>query len=655
MPKRTFESIRKSKEKGIAVYLTASFMMVMIPIVGLAIDGGYAFVIRTRLSAAADSAALAAGRGINLANTVALAQAQATTQATAFFNSNFPSGYMNTSTVASTRVITPTFAESTDTGGNLTGVLTITVFAQVQAPTYFMKWLGIPYITVNDIGSATRRNLVLELVLDKSASMGTRDTSVGTPPSSISSTSSSCEAMVYSAIQFLQYFSPYDYLGEISFDATVYDDNNANNDGSYTASPNYWESGSSGMKNSISYIQCGSNTNTTAALYKAYHDIITVNQKLAQNVIILFTDGVPNAVNATFPVRTKVDSRYSPSQAMSPSSLPSTPCATANGFTSAQVNPPGSNPPAPCSGTCIDGGGQVLCTNPMTGFPAGGFSGAAVCPGASGCVSGTASAGGSGTGGMPVCTTTAANVTGVITQTDDFNVNGGSRGGLFPMLSTDSNPTVPSGCPGPGSGQVVSSQTIAYIPNSDYFLNSFVNITNSSGATVASPWFQWIYQVNNQCAPAGTPITSGNSLCKNLGGPWTSYTTTGAGAPNNTFTGGPYSGYLRPDLLNSIGVASMTSATNMAYTIRSDTTYNPVIHTVYLQGNGTDPVDPSFLQIVSNQKTIQPVIYDPTAAVYDNPYYQSNQATGIWAATASTLQLEAMFQEIASSLLRISQ
>jgi Flp pilus assembly protein TadG len=107
MPKRTFESIRKSRERGIAAYLTAIFMLVMIPIVGLAIDGGFAFVIRTRLSAAADASALAAGRGINLASTVAAAQAQATSQATAFFNANFPSGYMNTSTLAVPALLHP--------------------------------------------------------------------------------------------------------------------------------------------------------------------------------------------------------------------------------------------------------------------------------------------------------------------------------------------------------------------------------------------------------------------------------------------------------------------------------------------------------------------------------------------------------------------
>ena len=172
MPQRNFESIRKAKEKGIAVYLTAFFLLVLIPVVGLSIDGGFAFVIQSRLSAAADSAALAAGRGINLSGTQTQANTQATTQATNFFNSNFPSGYMNTST--SNRTITPTFTVNTDSSGNPTGTLTIAITASVVAPTYFMKWLGIPNLTVAANGTATRRNLVMEMVLDKSASMGTR-------------------------------------------------------------------------------------------------------------------------------------------------------------------------------------------------------------------------------------------------------------------------------------------------------------------------------------------------------------------------------------------------------------------------------------------------------------------------------------------------
>jgi hypothetical protein len=93
-------------------------------------------------------------------------------------------------------------------------------------------------------------------------------------------------------------------------------------------------------------------------------------------------------------------------------------------------------------------------------------------------------------------------------------------------------------------------------------------------------------------------------------------------------------------------------------------------------------VDRSFLQLVSNQQYIQPLLYqsNPTcpdgslsnvanastclasgnsagmpAGTFTNPYFQSSQQEGLWEQTANTLQLESMFQAIASSLLRISQ
>jgi hypothetical protein len=99
----------------------------------------------------------------------------------------------------------------------------------------------------------------------------------------------------------------------------------------------------------------------------------------------------------------------------------------------------------------------------------------------------------------------------------------------------------------------------------------------------------------------------------------------------------------------------MNSATNEAAAIRSDTTYNITIDAVYLQGNGSDPVDRSFLQIVTNQPNIEPIIFDQSAAAYANPYYNSSQQQGQWTQTTSGLQLQALFQQIASSLLRISQ
>jgi hypothetical protein len=284
---------------------------------------------------------------------------------------------------------------------------------------------------------------------------------------------------------------------------------------------------------------------------------------------------------------------------------------------------------------------------------------------------------------MPVCTTTAGQTINIaISQSANFSVTGGSRG-ADKMFTTDTMPGAPSGCTGPsGNATIFTSQTIAYIPNSDYFGNSFVNIKTGSASTATSPWFQWIYgdtnstsdHVNYTCAPAGVTITSGNTRCKNMGDLWTNHSALGAGAPHNTFTSGPYNGFLRPDLPNSIGVASMTSATNEAFAIRSDTLYNPTIDVVYLQGNGSDPVDRSFLQLVANQQYIQPLVYQSnptcpdgalsgaassstcqTGGTFTNPYYQSSQQQGLWEQTADTLELSAMFQAIASSLLRISQ
>jgi Flp pilus assembly protein TadG len=563
MKKNVNEIVGRHRERGIATFIVAASLIVLVPMVGLAVDGGIAFLVRTRLSAAMDAAALAAGRGINLSDTIANAQAQATTQATNFLNANFPPGYLNTDASTSNRVITPSFNLSTDTG-----LLTIGMTGTVKAPTYFMRWFGINSLSVAATGTATRKNLVMELVLDKSSSMGSRVTAQGTMPTSITSTTTSCEAMVYSTGVFTSYFSPYDKIGEISFDYTVSDD--------YTASTNYWNA-SNGVNSKIANIGCNNNTNTTAALYKAYQDIKAVNEPLAQNVIVLFTDGVPNGVNANFPVRTGVDSRYGPA-------------TSGSGLSSA----------------CTDTSGTVLCTN------------------------------------MPACTATAGTVKGVITQQAGFATAGGTRAGPFKMISTDSTPSTPSGCP--SSGTAFTSQTIAYIPDTDYFGNS------TSGA-----WDGWLYQVNSHTAPTGTPITSGNSATKNLGDLWSNYPTTGAGAASNKFQSGTYSGKFRPDLPNSIGVASMNTAANMAATIRADTTYNIIIDTVYLQGNGGDPVDRSFLQIVSNQKNILPIIYDSTAASYSNPYYVSTEQQGIWSATTSALQLQSMFQQIASSLLRISQ
>jgi Flp pilus assembly protein TadG len=621
------KSPKSLRERGMAVIVTAIALTFLVPLVGLAIDGGLAFVVRARLGSALDSAALAAGRGLTSGTTQSEAETNGTTAATNFMLANFPPGYLNTNypgTSSTNYGVTATFTP------NSVGTLGITVTASVNSPTYFMRWIGVNSITVAATGQATRPNLVIVLVLDKSSSMGSRDSAVGTMPGSINySTASSCEAMVYNANAFTQNFSAFDTVAEISFNGTVTID--------YAPSTNYKASGASGVANAIANIDCGSNTNTTGALAQAAAVINYVNQPAALNHIVLFTDGVANGIDASFPVRTSASLSGQVDWRMGPGAPICTGCTTAQKNTN--------------NTACADTSGQSLCD-------------------------------------MTTCATSGTTILGAMTQVSGFSVTGGTMNLLqgfnqpYPYTgstsgSGDATPTEATGCsawPINSAGGVQMS--IANIPSTDRFGNS------TSSPWSDSTWDGILEQVNSYTAPSGTPITPGNSATKNLTGLWTSYSTTGTNteiggnAPSNKFPSGPFSGYFRPDLPNTVGIVSMNTAMAEAIAIRTNAAagtnpsgfsnpsskYTVMIDAIYLQGNGGDPVDPYFLQYLSNQAnlTVPSCIYTASSYPYtitytSNPHYNSAQAQGAYASTASTTELASAFSQIAASLLRITQ
>jgi Flp pilus assembly protein TadG len=638
------------RERGIAVTVTAVSLLFLVPLVGLAVDGGVAFIVKARVGAALDSAALAAGRGLTSGTTQSAAASNGTTAALNFFSANFPPGYLNTSYVTQTACggANQTACANTPTGGyetcntavcatfqpNAVGTLSITVTATVNSPTYFMRWIGVNSLPVSGTGQATRPNLALVLLLDKSSSMGSRNSAVGTMPSSINySTASSCEAMVYNANQFIQNFSPFDMLAMVSFNGTVSLD--------YAPSNNFKESGSSGMGNSIANIQCGSNTNTTGALAMAASVLNYVNESQALNHIVIFTDGVANGVNsASFPLRTTslvgTNNDYRMSPGVANNTHLSGSAATNN------------------TSNCGDTSGQSLCD-------------------------------------MATCVTSGTTIQGVISQGSGFSVTGGNMYLLqafstnYPYTGTlgsgDGNQSngvinLPSGCSGgswygsyTAAGAVQG--TIAYIPSTDRFGN------NTSGL-----WDNYLEQVNSHTAPSGTPITPGNSATKNLTDLWSSYTTTGTNtaysgySPSNKFPSGLFTGDFRPDLPNTIGVVSLNTAYNEAKNLQANASagtnpggysnatakYSVTIDAIYLQGNGGDPIEPYFLQYLSNQVnlTVPSCIYTASTYPYtttytSNPNYVSTQPAGTYVSVTSTAQLSTAFEQIAGSLLRITQ
>ncbi len=88
----------------------------------------------------------------------------------------------------------------------------------------------------------------------------------------------------------------------------------------------------------------------------------------------------------------------------------------------------------------------------------------------------------------------------------------------------------------------------------------------------------------------------------------------------------------------------------------SDTTYHPIINVIYLTGNGTDSVDREFLPIVANYPTIPALPYDPASYVpYTNPAFQTGQESGKYFVTANRNELQSLFAQLASEVLRLSK
>ena len=150
----------KKKERGQIFALIAVLIGVLMLFVGLAIDLGQAYVTKTTLSKAVDAATLAAMRNLNLGQSTAAADAVAA------FNANYQSvpglGTVPTPTVT-------WFTSSPCISGNTC----VTISASSTINTYFIRFFGSQFATLNisDSATAQRNPLVMSLVLDRSGSM----------------------------------------------------------------------------------------------------------------------------------------------------------------------------------------------------------------------------------------------------------------------------------------------------------------------------------------------------------------------------------------------------------------------------------------------------------------------------------------------------
>lgn len=269
---------QKAKERGTSLMVAVASLVFLIPMVGLAVDAGFLYVVKARLQASVDGASLAAARALNLGQTTAAQADSAKQNAVNWFYANFPVGnwmarniQMNTS---------DTYVRVYDDTAN-PNLRHVDVTASAQIPTFFMKWFGVEATTVSAVGFASRRDVNAMLVLDRSGSMG-----------------SSCSALIAAAKTFTGQFSAgRDKIGALSFADNVYLHSSPTSNFQTTLGYSNSFGSATGELDSIA---CAGGTATPQAIMVAYNELYKLNQPGALNVIVVETDGRPNTITVNF-------------------------------------------------------------------------------------------------------------------------------------------------------------------------------------------------------------------------------------------------------------------------------------------------------------------------------------------------------------------
>jgi hypothetical protein len=252
-------------------------LFVIVPVVGLAIDAGTLYAIKARLQSAVDASALAAARSFSEQLTLSSQQTAAANAAVRWFHSDIPNSWMAIGTVADPTVTFPTAAPQT---------IVVTISATVAAPTYFMRIFNINSVPMNAVAQASRRFLNLMLVVDRSGSLYQ---------------SGSCSALQQATTTFVNLFvNGQDTLGLLTFGTDYNVD--------FPMSTNFNPT----LPNMLGTLNCYGYTNAAATYWAAYQQLVNLNSQGALNVIVFFTDGIPNTLtfggSSTLPVKTQVTS-----------------------------------------------------------------------------------------------------------------------------------------------------------------------------------------------------------------------------------------------------------------------------------------------------------------------------------------------------------
>lgn len=277
----TVSGPNRRKRGAALILLTLMLATVVIPMVGLAIDGTLLYIVKAKLSAAVDGGAIAAARSLSAGLTIEAQRDSAIATADQFVRANFPDGFWATSNLRYDPVI--------DVQQLVTPYRrrTVTIQALVDVPLLFMRILGWNSTTVRASGQASRRDARLVLVLDRSGSM-----------------SGAMGALRNSASYFVSQFAEgRDQLGLVVYGGSAivaFPPRDPNNPSAGTGPANNFKTANPNMNDLINMTVSGSNTGMPEALILAWRELQKNPLPGALNAIVLFTDGLPNGITAEY-------------------------------------------------------------------------------------------------------------------------------------------------------------------------------------------------------------------------------------------------------------------------------------------------------------------------------------------------------------------
>lgn len=267
-PKSYCPQLWTRRRKGfILVTGTLLTIMVGIPAAGLAIDIGLIYLAQTRLQAAADFACVAGARALSRGVDDPAQRDAAQTTANEYFNANFSSGYL------ASRNLQLTSSATIDSSY----MRSVTTTATVDVPYIFMRVFGLDHTTLRATAKATRRDVNIMIVMDRSKSLAD---------------SGACTPLKAAAINFMEKFAEgRDNVGLITFATSSRVDNKL--------LPTF----KTDIRTTLNNVVCNGGTNSSQALWQGYRELVRLEQSGALNVIVFFTDGRPTAVTETFPIK----------------------------------------------------------------------------------------------------------------------------------------------------------------------------------------------------------------------------------------------------------------------------------------------------------------------------------------------------------------